>query len=100
MFWFNMWSYDNTCNRKSISHSLCHSINVCVHSGKIMTKEFTSSSVTALNAVSDINSAIFITERTDLFQETYFSHINSTNTLNAFDDYRRNLFAILRKTFF
>src|SRR6185503_13158172 len=88
MFWFNMWSYNNTSNRESISHSFCHCINVCVHPGKIMTKEFTSSSITTLNAVSNINCTIFITERTDLFQETQISHINSANTLNAFDDHR------------
>src|SRR6188768_690932 len=100
MFWFNMRSYNNTSNRKSISHSFCHCINICIHPGKIMTKEFASSSITALNAVSDINRTVFITERTDLFQEAYFSNINSANSLYAFNDHRRDLLSVLLETFF
>src|SRR5436189_3384151 len=88
MFWFNMRSYNNTSNRKSISHSLCHCINICIHPCEIMAEKLTSSSITTLNAVSDINSTVFIAERTDLFQETHISHINSANTLNAFNDHR------------
>ena len=60
MFGFDMGCYNNTCYRKTITHSFCHSIDVCVYSGKIMTEKFSASAITALYSISNIHGAIFI----------------------------------------
>src|SRR5688572_6205753 len=100
MFWFDMRGNDKPCNRKAISHSLCHSIDICIYSCKIMAEEFTGSSITTLNAVSNVACTELIAEGPDLFQETHLCNIDPPDTLYAFNNNRRNFLTIFLKTFF
>src|SRR5688572_26992427 len=88
MFWFDMRGNDKPRNRKAISHSLCHGIDICIYSCKIMAEEFTGSSITTLNAISNVTCTGLIAEGPDLFQETHVCNIDPPDTLYPFNDNR------------
>src|SRR5689334_1948612 len=100
MFWFDVRSYNDSGNRKTIAHSFCHCIDISIYSGKIMAEELTASSETALYAISNINCAMLITKAADRFQEAFFGYVNTTYTLYAFYYNGRYFLALFGETFF
>src|SRR5690242_7833653 len=95
-----MRSNNNSGYRKSITHSFCHCVDICVYTGKIMTEEFSTSSVTALNAIGNIYSTIFIAKRSYQLKKSFIGNIDATHTLDPFNNNGGNIFSILFKTFF
>ena len=88
----------NTCHRKTIAHSFCHGINICVYTAMIMTIKFTRSSITTLYRIRNVHGIVCITQTSYFLQESICCYINTTNTLNTFNDNSANI--ILLKCFF
>ena len=83
-----MWCNDNSGNGKTITHTFCHTVNVCVNARMIMAEKFSTPSISTLDTIGNINSAVFGTEFPDQLKKTICCHINSPNTLNTFNNYR------------
>src|ERR1700730_4550790 len=91
---------DNAGNRKTITHSFCHRIDVCIYACKIMTKEFPAPAITTLYAVSDINGSVLITKRSYFPEESIVGYMDAAYALYSFYDNGRDLLSIFFKAIF
>ena len=62
MFWFNIRCNQNAANRKTIAHSFCHCINICIYTCMISSEEFSASSKTTLHFICNKYGIIFIAQ--------------------------------------
>src|SRR5664279_4401198 len=99
IFWFQKRSNQNSGNREPVSHTLRHTVNVCVHTRIVGGKKITCSAITTLHFVGNKQGIIISTYRSYFLKKRIFSQINSTHSLYAFHNDRCNFTTILIKIF-
>jgi hypothetical protein len=87
----DLFSGNNTCHRETISNSLGHCNDVWLEACPSVTPELLSNSTkTCLNLISNYNTSIFSDNLSDSWAITLRDRVDSSNTLNGFEDHASN----------
>src|SRR5690349_621374 len=84
MFRLNMWRNQDASDWKSISHSFCHAVDICIYTGIISGKKPPGSSITTLHFISNKHSTMLIAQSPYQLQKAIVGNGYSTNTFNRF----------------
>ena len=86
--------------RKAVAHTFGWRVDIRLRAGKIVRKKAAAAAVPALDAIGDVHRAVRRTQRADFFQKRLAGHMDTAHALNAFHNYRRNIFALLPESGF
>src|SRR5664279_3340971 len=99
-FRFQKRSNQNSGYGEPISHTLGHTVYICVHTRTVGRKKFTCSAITALHFIRNKNGIIIRAQRSYFFNKGIFGYINPANSLYAFYDHSGNLTPMGIKIFY